>query len=117
LAEHQAENEDKGVIETLQSIRRWMPRFLASPDKAPSINVPATIEEAERAIEAKEWRVAYSLLLKVRNVITPEEWIKSDRRRVDRHPLNYVAYDFLNPPACPAVVADATASVLADLRF
>lgn len=60
------------------------------------------INESESAVQDQKWNLVIRNARILRNVLIAEDLVKSDRRRVEQNPLEFVIHDF--PPAFYAAV-------------
>ncbi|MGE0605884.1 MAG: FG-GAP-like repeat-containing protein [Pirellulales bacterium] len=105
LAYLQAEEKEFAAArDTLEEFQSWLPRLLQSPDRPTSLGAAEAVAQAEKSLQAEQWPQARNDVLKVSNLIVGDEWEASDRRRVVRHPLNYIVLDFASG-LCPLEIA------------
>lgn len=96
----EARHDDKQILETLQTLRKNIEPILPAIRQIADFDVLA--EQLTSAVTNDDWQAAKLATAKINNALTPNEWVKSDLRRLQRHPLAFVVLEF-----SPAVCADA----------
>ena len=104
----QATAKDATIKQTAATIRtalKGMPGLVANI-KQRSNNVISDplelLDQVATAADKGDWPTVQRLVRPLVNTMRPELWVQSDLRRVQRHPLDYVIYDFAEPCARPA---------------
>ncbi|HWB11198.1 MAG TPA: FG-GAP-like repeat-containing protein [Pirellulales bacterium] len=111
--DRQASVKDADIKQTAQSMQASlakMPGLTANLVKRSNgvISDPvAWLDQVQGAAEKGDWQMVRRLVSQFANVVRPEPWTQSDLRRIERHPLEYVIYDF--NASCPKR-ADADSS-------
>lgn len=93
--------KDKAVLETLKTLRTNIEPILPAIRQIADFDVLA--EQLTNAVNDDKWQNAQFASAKINNSLTPNEWVKSDLRRLQRHPLAFVVLNFT-----PAVCANAS---------
>src|SRR5262249_22883682 len=88
----QAETRDRGILQTIAAAREQV-QPLVEPirQRVAGVDLNQLLDQARTAAEQGQWNQVTARLARLRNVLLPEEWWKSDNRRVhDRHLLEFV---------------------------
>ncbi|HEY3964300.1 MAG TPA: CRTAC1 family protein [Planctomycetaceae bacterium] len=113
--QNQTRQKDKAVLDTLQTLRKNIEPIL--PAIRQIADFDALAEQLTTAVQEDKWQVAQFASAKINNALTPNEWVKSDLRRLQRHPLTFVVIDF-SPAVCAGAAAIAgPIEPRVDLRF
>ncbi|MBI3863898.1 MAG: VCBS repeat-containing protein [Planctomycetia bacterium] len=115
---HQAENKEKAVVETLETLLKYIEPILPAIQQAMQVDVNEMAKRLTDAVEANNWQVVLFCARQINIWITPDEWVKSDLRRVQkRHPLAFVAPEF-SPAVCAgALPFTGSLEPRIDIRF
>ncbi len=120
----QAKEQDPAIRETLTA---GMPRWQQLADglkQRVRVDLLEMVAATQAAVDAGNWPLVTRNVLMMRNIINPEEASQSDRRRVERHPLEFVIDEFSpeftaaarssdnDQPVVPLVLADNTTSAV-----
>src|SRR5262249_1978372 len=81
-----------------------------------NINMSDYSTQLIEAVESDNWPVALARARAIGNVIAGEEWVRSDLRRLKRHPLAFVALEF-NPELCGPAPPPADVEQRLPIRF
>jgi hypothetical protein len=92
-----AAEKDKRSVETVKALMTAVEPILHLVRRHIDMSDYAT--QFTDAVESDNWPVALVRARAMGNVIAGEEWVRSDLRRLKRHPLAYVALDF-SPELC-----------------
>lgn len=90
----QVQAHDPALVETLKTVRdntQWLVELIKQQT---SIDIRELIDQTIPASEAGQWQAVSFSVMKLGNVLRPQPAAQSDRRRVDRHSLEYVLRDF-----------------------
>ncbi len=79
---------------TLTHLRETSQPFVEFIQQHYRVNITDLIDKAATAIEQKNWDIAIRNVRIVSNVLRPEIATKLDLKRVVKHPLEYVLFDF-----------------------
>ncbi len=79
---------------TLAHLRETSQPFVEFIEQHYRVNITDLIDRATAAVEQKNWDVAIRNVRIVSNVLRPEIATKLDLKRVVKHPLEYVLFDF-----------------------
>lgn len=87
----QAERKDRGIAKTI-AIARGLVLPLDEPVRQRAgVSLVELLGQAGTAVEAGQWNVAFVRLRMLQNALLPEDWWRSDNRRVhDRHILEFM---------------------------
>jgi hypothetical protein len=114
--ETQASAHDAAIRETLARLKSTlatMPGLIANIDQRSHgaiADALVEIDQISQAAAAGDWPDVIRRTRRLANMIKAENWTKSDLRRIERHPLEYVLHDFdtrCPSPAHPGGPADA----------
>ncbi|HEY2250029.1 MAG TPA: hypothetical protein VGH74_03170, partial [Planctomycetaceae bacterium] len=95
----QAEDKNVAVLETLKSLRTNIEPILPAVKQNTRADVDQIAVQLTQAVADEKWPQARARALTIDNVIKPDEWVRSDLRRLKRHPLAYVVLNF-SPAVC-----------------
>lgn len=105
--EVQARAQDPAILSTLATaMGTFAPVMEGLAAKGYDLN--QFRDMAEAGLQAENWPQVTRAITFLNNVVKPEEYAKADLRRVERHPLEYVLYQFSDavreqlPPASSA---------------
>jgi hypothetical protein len=114
----QTKRKDKASLETLKTLRTQIEPILAGVKVHThgSGDVDEFARRLTEAVETGNWPQAYSQANVINNVIKPEEWVRSDLRRLHRHLLAHVVLNF-SPAVCDGPAAEAAAVPRIAVRF
>ena len=79
---------------TLTRLRETSQPFVEFVQQHYRVNITDLIDKAVAAVEKKDWDIAIRNVRLVSNVLRPEIATKLDMKRVVKHPLEYVLFDF-----------------------
>ncbi|HVW02128.1 MAG TPA: FG-GAP-like repeat-containing protein, partial [Planctomycetaceae bacterium] len=94
----QADARDPEIIATLKAAKETLVPIQEGVKKRARVDVIELVDQALAAAEKPDWPTTLGLVLRL-NVIRSEDMAQSDRRRLDRHPLEYVVQRF-GPEFC-----------------
>ncbi len=94
LAGLQAETENPGLAETLQAGCPLLTPLAESIRQFARVDIAELCEQAQAGVSHGEWNGVLRNVRILANVLRPEDATQSDRRRVDRDPLEFVQFDF-----------------------
>lgn len=106
--EAQASAKDATIQQTAATLRsslKNMPGLVANikQNSKDFISNPLKwVDQVAVAAGKGDWPAVQRLVRPLINLMKPESWVQTDLRRVQRHPLDYVIYDFAEPCAKPA---------------
>ncbi|MGE5194442.1 MAG: FG-GAP-like repeat-containing protein, partial [Deltaproteobacteria bacterium] len=96
----QTKRKDRQALETLKTLRAQIEPIVAAVKvHARGADVDEYARRLADAVEKENWQQAHSQANFINNVIKAEEWVRSDLRRLNRHPLTHVVHDF-SPAVC-----------------
>ncbi|MBC7816764.1 MAG: CRTAC1 family protein, partial [Planctomycetaceae bacterium] len=84
-------DESKLTLTRLREISQPFAEFIQQHYR---VNIGDLIDKAVTAVEQKDWDTATRNVRIVSNLLRPEVATKLDRKRVVKHPLEYVLFDF-----------------------
>lgn len=90
----QIEDKDQHALETVTTLLTQVRPILPDVQRRLRVDLDATAEQLKSAVEEAKWPVALARSRLIDNAIKSEEWVRSDLRRLNRHPLAYVVADF-----------------------
>jgi hypothetical protein len=93
----QVEDQDPQIVQTLQAGEPRWEQLAPGLQSRVRVDIIELVAEAIRAATDGEWPLVRRNVLIIKNVVTPEEATRSDRRRVERHALEFVL-DRLSEP-------------------
>jgi tetratricopeptide (TPR) repeat protein len=102
----QAEERDSQALETLKTLRATIETILPAVKQNTRADFDEIAAQLKAAIADEKWPQARSRALVINNIILSDEWVRSDLRRLKRHPLAYVVLSF-----SPAVCGDTDAAI------
>ena len=88
----QATNQDPSIVDTLTNVEQITKQFQDDILKRERISLQALIQDAKQAAQQQDWPTVQQKCGFIFNVLLHRT--KSDRTRVERHPLDYVMIDF-----------------------
>ena len=88
----QAAKQDPTIVDTLSKVEQITQQFQDDILKRERISLQALIQEATDAAQKEDWQTVQQKCGFIFNVLLHRT--KSDRTRVERHPLDYVLIDF-----------------------
>ena len=96
LLDYQLREKDPSLFETLEvaedKLRLFKNTFLRY-----RIELSKSIADAKQAIRSEEtgtWRTVTSRIIPILNVVKPETAYQLDRRSLEKHPLEFIIFDF-----------------------
>ena len=95
----QAEDKNVQVLETLKSLRTNIESILPAVKQNTRADVDQIAAQLTKAVAEENWQQARARAFMINNVIVADEWVRSDQRRLRRHPLAYVVLNF-SPAVC-----------------
>ena len=101
--EQQAREKDKEIVETVKALRSSIEPVLPAVKKTGDFDLLA--QQLTTAVEAEKWPAATLAATKIKNIITPTEWVRSHLRKLNKHVLSFMVLEF-----SPAVCGDAVES-------
>lgn len=119
--ESQAAAHDPAIGETLARLRAslaTMPGLIANIGRRSHGVIGDAITEIDLMMQAaaeRDWTTVARRARPLANMIKAENWTKSDLRRIDRHPLEYVLHDF--DMRCPREGPSAGEPDTIEVRF
>lgn len=90
----QVKDQDPEAIETLKSLIAQVEPLLSVIKQRYRVDVKELAERVAKAVSDGKWQPAQNSATVINNVIKSEEWVRSDLRRLGRHPLAYVVTGF-----------------------
>ena len=92
-----AEQHSEQVAALFEKVKTLSAPLAASVKDHTRLDLNQLIEDSLAAIKDSQWNVVLRNARIMRNVLIAEDLVKSDRRRVEQNPLEFVIHDF--PPA------------------
>ncbi len=105
----QAEEHNLQILDTLKTLRTNIESILPAVKQNTRADVDQIATELKKAVAEEKWPQVRAKALTIDNVIKADEWVRSDLRRLKRHPLAYVVLNF-----SPAVCGESGAAVAKD---
>jgi tetratricopeptide (TPR) repeat protein len=93
----QVDAQDADIVQTLQAGEPRWEQLAPGLQSRVRVDINELVAEAARAATDSEWPLVRRNVLIIKNVVTPEEATRSDRRQVERHALEFVV-DRLSEP-------------------
>jgi len=90
----EAEDKDRHVLETVAALLAQIEPLLPDVKRRLRVDLVVTAAELKTAVEEEKWPQALARSRLFDNAIKSEEWVRSDLRRLNRHPLSYVVLDY-----------------------
>ncbi|MBW3596792.1 MAG: VCBS repeat-containing protein, partial [Planctomycetes bacterium] len=90
----QAEAQDPEMVATLEAAKEAVQPIEAGIRQRTRVELSDFLDKAEAAVERGAWSEAMSNLRIAANLIRPEDFAQSDRRRIAPHPLEFVLHQF-----------------------
>ncbi len=103
-----AEQKDRQILETLAALRKQVASVVPAVEQKLRVDLGATAEQLKTAVEEEKWPLVLARSRLFDNALKPEEWVRSDLRRLNRHLLAYVVLSF-SPEVCGARGAETIA--------
>lgn len=113
----QTENQDVAVLETLANAKSLLEPFAESIQQRLKYNVLEFIDDAIAAVKKTDWRTAKSKALLTSRLVRPESIAQIDRRRVNRHLLEYILHDFGEEFYRAGIVPQPTSAAPIEVKF
>lgn len=119
--EAQAAARDPAIRETLAQLRATlatMPGLIANINNRSHGEIADAVIEIDLIMQAAagaDWTAVARRSRPLANMIKAENWTKSDLRRIERHPLEYVLHDF--ETSCPRTVPPGQHDDAIEVRF
>lgn len=95
----QADDKDRQVLETLKSLRTNIEPILPAVKQNTRADFDEIAAQLMKAVAEDKWPQARARALPINNIIKPDEWVRSDLRRLRRHPLAHIVLNF-SPAVC-----------------
>ena len=89
----QSKKRDTQFVDTLTSAKPVLAPF-TDGTRRHGIDLRAILDDAERAARNADWTLTAKKAQLICNLVRPEELARSDRARVDVHPLEFLLFDF-----------------------
>ncbi|MBS0262280.1 MAG: VCBS repeat-containing protein [Planctomycetes bacterium] len=90
----QAREKQPAILDTLQSLRKNIEPILPSIKQNVRVDFDDVARQLTESVKDEKWpKVEFAARL-INNALTPEEWVRSDLRRLQRHPLSYIVTSF-----------------------
>ncbi len=112
----QAREQDPKILETLQAGGPRWEQLAPGVQQRVRVDLLKIVANAQEAAEAGDWPLVIRNVLLLRNVVTPEEATRSDRRLVQRHALEFVL-DTYSPRFLDVLADSATRAEPVPIRF
>lgn len=93
----QVDAQDPDIVQTFQAGEPRWEQLAPGLQSRVRVDINELVAEAVRAAMDGDWPIVRRNVLIIRNVVTPEEATRSDRRQVERHALEFVL-DRLSEP-------------------
>jgi hypothetical protein len=90
LMEEQVAHKDPEITKTIEKLLAVAPLVAEPIKRAQRFDILKSIDSLKEAIARDDWKVAPRFWGPVKNLVTPADASQSDRKRNDRHPLDYV---------------------------
>jgi len=90
----EAEEKDPHAIETVTALLKQIESILPEVRRKLRVDLVATGDQLKTAVEEEKWPQVLARARLIDNAVKSEEWVRSDLRRLNRHPLAYVVLDF-----------------------
>ena len=90
----EAEEKDRHSVETATTLLMQIESVVPDVKRKLRVDLVATGEQLKTAVEEEKWSQVLARARLIDNAIKSEEWVRSDLRRLNRHPLAYVVLDF-----------------------
>jgi hypothetical protein len=105
-----AESQDPRAADALKALRAQSPLIEQVRRKVATDDPEELLDQALAAVERQDWRTAANLGRRFGNLIIAEDWVQSDLRQLEPHPISYALHEFSTPgcdpqPALPAKAA------------
>ena len=83
----EAEGKDAHLLETLTALWSQIEPIIALVKQKHRVDLDAIAGQLKTAVEQQKWPQVVASANVINNVIKPEEWVRSDLRRLNRHLL------------------------------
>lgn len=90
LMEEQVSHQDPEITKTIEKFLQLAPLVAEPIKRAQRFDILKSIESLQQAVAKGEWKTAPRFWGPVKNLVTPADASQSDRKRNDRHPLDYI---------------------------
>jgi hypothetical protein len=97
----EVQDKDRHALETLASLEAQIEPILPGVKQKIHVEFSEISRQLKTAVDEQKWPLAVSKAHQVNNAINSEEWVKSDLRRLEKHPLSYAVLEF-NSGTCAA---------------
>jgi len=97
-----ADQKTEQATPVFEKIKQLAAPLVESVKDHTRLDLNKLIDDSLTAIQEKQWNIVLRNARILRNVLIAEDLVKSDRRRVEQNPLEFVIHDF--PPAFYAAV-------------
>lgn len=103
LMEEQVSHKDPEITKTIEKLLTLAPLVAEPIKRAQRFDILKSIDSMKEAIAKGDWKVVPRFWGPVKNLVTPADASQSDRKRNDRHPLDYVVdrIEGINPATLP----------------
>jgi hypothetical protein len=101
----EADEKNAHAVETVTALLREIGPLVPEVKRKLRVDLVATVEQLKAAVAEQKWPQALAKARLIDNVIKSDDWVRSDLRRLRRHPLAYVVLSF-----SPAVCSEAHVS-------
>ena len=109
------EAKSESALDVLAALEKQIQPIAELVRQQTRTNISDVIEQIRTAVQEGQWPVAFGRARTLTNVIRPQEWVKSDLRRLERHSLAYMLYEF-SSDLCESAAGEPSGDS-APLRF
>ncbi len=90
LIDEQVTHKDPDVQKTLEKFLAVAPLVAEPIKRAQRFDILESIRAMQTAVAASDWKLASRSWSPVRNLVTPADASQTDRKKIQRHPLDFV---------------------------
>lgn len=88
-----AEAKDERILKILDALEQQIRPIFEQVLQQTRVNIDEVSAQIRTAVQQGQWPQAFGRSRTLTNVIRPQEWVKSDLRRLERHSLVYMLSD------------------------
>ncbi len=113
----QAEARNPELAEAITTAKAAVQPAKAGILQLARVDAEQILDRAQEAVGKQEWPQAVNNLQMFKRIVRPGDYGQSDKRQLERHPLEYVLHDFRDGFCQPQLAADAPAEPQIAVQF